>query len=169
MLEWACLSLYLHIKGGGQPADIGMIQTENGLITVSHVRRDALTALHRVSEPIEPNVPVTLSIDWKRRFDHMQQHSGQHLISAILDQQNVPTLGWSLGEKISYIEIGKKLSEVELQEVEDKCNEVIRKGVDIWMEIPDKDLVNKKKLPDDYDAARGVLRVIHIGEMDANA
>lgn len=47
-------------------------------------------------------------IDWDRRFDHMQQHSGQHLITAVIDREfKYPTISWWLGESVSYIELGK--------------------------------------------------------------
>ncbi|KAK9360995.1 Threonyl/alanyl tRNA synthetase [Lipomyces starkeyi] len=155
-------------EGGGQPSDHGVIATPDAEFPVLAIRRALLTALHRVPKHIEPNTPVKLEVDWKRRFDHMQQHSGQHLISAILDQMEVHTLAWSLGEKVSYVELPRKLTDEEVLEVEDRCNDVIRQGVDIWVEVPDKDLVNKNKLPDDYDAERGILRVVHIGNLDAN-
>lgn len=118
--------------------------------------------------PVAPATPVVLEVDWARRFDHMQQHSGQHLISAVLDTMQIPTLAWNLGEKFSYVELPRKLTDEEVAAVEDRCNEVIRQALTIWVEIPDKDLVNKQKLPDDYDADSGVLRVVHIGDLDAN-
>ncbi|KAK9450752.1 Threonyl/alanyl tRNA synthetase [Limtongia smithiae] len=155
-------------EGGGQPSDHGIIATDSGSLPVLAIRRAVLTALHKVATPLAPETKVTLTVDWKRRFDHMQQHSGQHLISAILDTMEIPTLAWNLGEKVSYVEIARKLSDAEVQIVEDRCNDVIRQGVDIWVEVPDKDLVKKDKLPDDYDAERGILRVVHIGNLDSN-
>ncbi|KAK7206995.1 Threonyl/alanyl tRNA synthetase [Myxozyma melibiosi] len=155
-------------EGGGQPSDSGLIKTAETSIPVLAIRRAFLTALHKVPTPLPPSTPVTLSLDWPRRFDHMQQHSGQHLISAVLDERKIPTLAWNLGEKFSYVELPRKLSDEEVAEVEDRCNDVIRQGLDITVEVPDKDLVNKEKLPDDYDAERGILRVVHIGDLDAN-
>lgn len=64
-------------------------------------------AIHYVSNPIEIGTTVKQSIDWERRFDHMQQHSGQHLLSAVLEQHfNAPTVSWWLGEESSYVELG---------------------------------------------------------------
>ncbi|KAK9464905.1 Threonyl/alanyl tRNA synthetase [Lipomyces arxii] len=155
-------------EGGGQPSDHGMILAGGKEIPVLAIRRESLTALHKVQTPLEPDTKVKMELDWKRRFDHMQQHSGQHLVSAILDQMEVPTLSWSLGEKMSYVEIPRKLTEEEVLSVEDRCNNVISQGLDITVEVPDKDLVKKDKLPDDYDQERGILRVVHIGDLDAN-
>ena len=52
-------------------------------------------ALHFVEKPLEPGQTVLQKVDWNRRFDHMQQHSGQHLISAVFEQKlNYETLSW---------------------------------------------------------------------------
>ncbi|KAK9475350.1 Threonyl/alanyl tRNA synthetase [Dipodascopsis tothii] len=98
----------------------------------------------------------------------MQQHSGQHLISAVLDMREIPTLAWALGETVSYVELPRKLTDAEIVEVEDQCNEYIRQGLDITVEVPNKEDVNTTKLPDDYDTERGILRVVHIGNLDNN-
>ncbi|KAK9453207.1 Threonyl/alanyl tRNA synthetase [Dipodascopsis uninucleata] len=155
-------------EGGGQPTDHGFLYAFDNEIAIRNVRRESLTALHLSNLPLEPNTDVKLKVDWNRRFDHMQQHSGQHLLSAVLDKKGVPTLAWTLGEKVSYVELSRKLTDEEVSEAEDECNEIIRKAINIWIEVPDKDLVNQNKLPDDYDVERGILRVVHIGNLDAN-
>ncbi|KAK9459289.1 Threonyl/alanyl tRNA synthetase [Lipomyces oligophaga] len=155
-------------EGGGQPSDRGVIIEEGQEIPVLDIQRKHLAAIHRTTKELSPGTGVTLKLDWNRRFDHMQQHSGQHLISAVLDNRNVPTLAWSLGAKFSYVEISRKLTDQEVEEVEDECNQIIRDGLDITVEIPTDNSVNTDKLPDDYDLQNGVLRVVHIGNIDAN-
>lgn len=66
-------------EGGGQPDDRG---TMNGF-PVLRVTRKGAEAIHFVESPIDTGIDVQLQIDWVRRFDHMQQHTGQHLITAI--------------------------------------------------------------------------------------
>uniref|UniRef100_U3I8S0 Alanyl-tRNA synthetase domain containing 1 n=1 Tax=Anas platyrhynchos platyrhynchos TaxID=8840 RepID=U3I8S0_ANAPP len=68
-------------EGGGQPDDRGLI----GDVPVLRVTRRGPEAVHFVQKELEPGASVLLSLDWERRFDHMQQHSGQHLITAIAD------------------------------------------------------------------------------------
>ncbi|MBN3323535.1 AASD1 protein, partial [Atractosteus spatula] len=68
-------------EGGGQPDDRGLI----GGVPVLRVTRQGAEAVHFVAAPLEEGSSVQLKLDWDRRFDHMQQHSGQHLITAIAD------------------------------------------------------------------------------------
>ncbi|MEG1594127.1 MAG: alanyl-tRNA editing protein, partial [Oscillibacter sp.] len=67
-------------EGGGQNADSG---TLNG-IAVTDVREKDGVVLHNLEKSVEIGAAVTGKIDWQRRFDHMQQHSGEHIISGIL-------------------------------------------------------------------------------------
>lgn len=63
--------------------------------------------MHFVTDPLEVGESVHQKIEWERRFDHMQQHSGQHLISAVLEREfNFVTVSWWLGEEVSYVELG---------------------------------------------------------------
>ena len=81
-------------EGGGQPDDRGRI----GNVVVEQVFRDGNKAVHVVSKPVNENESYDCSIDWNRRFDHMQQHSGQHLLSAIADfKYGYKTTSWDLG------------------------------------------------------------------------
>lgn len=163
-------------EGGGQPSDTGFLtvrckdecDTDSHVIPVSHVKREGLKAVHITSEPISVGAKVGMQVDWKRRFDHMQQHTGQHLLSAVLDKRNLPTLSWNMGETTNYIEIPRKLSEQELCDVSDEVNALITQGVPVSVEIPPKEDVKKTKMPKDYDLDLGVLRVVHIGNIDSN-
>lgn len=156
-------------EGGGQPTDQGYIITnDDKKYHVSFIKRDKLRAIHLVDEPIEVGSTVNLKLDWKRRLDHMQQHTGQHLLSAILDKYDTPTLSWSMGELINYIEIPRALSNEEVEKISEEVNEKIAESIDISVETPEKELVNQGKMPDDYDVEKGVLRVIKIGDLDQN-
>ncbi|KAK2536132.1 hypothetical protein Q9233_003341 [Columba guinea] len=78
-------------EGGGQPDDRGLI----GDVPVLRVTRRGPEAVHFVPAALEPGTEVLLSLDWERRFDHMQQHSGQHLVTAIADQMfGFKTTSW---------------------------------------------------------------------------
>ena len=51
--------------------------------------------MHIADAPLEPGTLVDIQLDWSRRFDHMQQHSGQHLITAVADREfGIKTLSW---------------------------------------------------------------------------
>ena len=79
-------------------------------IPVLQVKRKGKDAIHFVTESLEVGATVTQVIDWERRWDHMQQHSGQHLITAMADASfGFKTTSWWLGEFVSHIELGKAI------------------------------------------------------------
>ena len=67
-------------EGGGQPADHGVLRTAAGEIPVTDVHEKDGAVLHTCAAPVEAGRVVTGVLDWARRFDHMQQHSGEHII-----------------------------------------------------------------------------------------
>ena len=108
-------------------------------------------------------------IDFERRWDHMQQHTGQHLLSAIMDTyENLETLGWGMGAQgeMNYVELPRKPSQEEIQDIQDRCKKAIRENHTITVETPDG--AEAPKLPGDYDKEKGVVRIIRIGDIDAN-
>ncbi|ODQ81986.1 hypothetical protein BABINDRAFT_160202 [Babjeviella inositovora NRRL Y-12698] len=153
-------------EGGGQPSDTGSI---NGSIPVTYVKRDGLIAKHITTEPLQVGSEVSLTLDWDKRWDHMQQHTGQHLLSAVLDRYDLPTLSWSMGEMLNYIELPRAMSAEEVAKVSKEVNGEIKKATAIAVEVPkDKDEVNQEKMPLDYDVNKGVLRIVTIGKLDSN-
>lgn len=158
-------------EGGGQPYDTGsIVLPDDRKILVSKVVREGVTALHITPVAIEPGTNVSLEVDWERRLDHMQQHTGQHLLSAVLDTYKLETLGWSLGDKINYVELPMKVSDEIVREVSQKVNEAIFRGIPIEVVTPDQHggELDISHIPDDYDISKGVVRVVKIGELDAN-
>lgn len=158
-------------EGGGQPSDTGTITLpDKSVIKVDQVLRDKLIAKHITQEPIEPGAAVTVNVDWEKRVDYMQQHTGQHLLSAVFDTYNLETLSWAMGDKINYIELPEKISDEILEEVGAKVNELIFKALPISVVTPDShgEPIDTSHIPDDYDMSKGIVRIVKIGEMDAN-
>ncbi|SCU90353.1 LAME_0E08174g1_1 [Lachancea meyersii CBS 8951] len=169
-------------EGGGQPGDSGFIIVNGHLaeaqkIAVSQVVRKGLYAVHYVDQPVEPGTQVLLEVDWKRRMDHMQQHTGQHLVSAILEREwTLKTLSWSMGGVSStnrktapepsalfnQIEIGRKLSAQELARLSDLCNEYTT------VKAQEISVVRQSSDDAEIDAEKGAMRTVHIGQLDAN-
>ena len=117
---------------------------------------------------------VVQIVDWERRHDHMQQHSGQHLISALFEQEyNYNTKAWWLGVESSYIEIdGKNITDDEMKKVEIKCNAFIAKAVPVNVQVfetadcaGDEVTRASRGLPIDLS---GPVRVINIEGIDSN-
>lgn len=148
-------------EGGGQPGDKGqlIIGESEVVANVEDVQRKNLRAVHIADKPIEVGTNVTMNLDWRRRLDHMQQHTGQHLLSAVLDRYDLPTLSWSMGEMINYIELPRKLTPEEIQKVSLEVNDAILTDEPIKVEYPDTEIDETEK---------GVMRIVHIGKLDAN-
>jgi len=149
-------------EGGGQPGDAGIIKADDNITTnVLYTYRKGPDAIHFCDSEIEVGKSVELEIDWSRRFDHMQQHTGQHLISAIFDQNNNATTSWNMGEEINFVELDHPITQAEMQAAEDKCNSLIRECKNVSVELlKDKSQLRAgcKELPDDF---AGPIRVVN--------
>uniref|UniRef100_A0A8C3WZL8 Alanyl-tRNA synthetase domain containing 1 n=1 Tax=Catagonus wagneri TaxID=51154 RepID=A0A8C3WZL8_9CETA len=111
-------------EGGGQPDDHGTVND----ISVLRVTRRGAQADHFTQTPLTPGTEVLVRVDWERRFDHMQQHSGQHLITAVADHLfGLKTTSWELGRLRSVIELDSpSVTMDQLAAIEQSVNEKIR-------------------------------------------
>ncbi|KAJ9598278.1 hypothetical protein L9F63_011042 [Diploptera punctata] len=156
-------------EGGGQPSDHGFLDE----LAVLQVTRRGTQAIHFVETPLPIGKTVKQTINWERRLDHMQQHSGQHLITAIADQEfGYSTTSWWLGEEESYIELDTpSMKAVELENLEKNVNEKIRAGtpviVTVYDDVNDPKLnnVRTRGLPEDH---KGQVRVVTIEGLENN-
>ncbi|XP_020503825.1 putative protein PTGES3L isoform X2 [Labrus bergylta] len=155
-------------EGGGQPDDHGLI----GDVPALRVTRQGPEAVHFVSSPLEVGQQVQVKVDWERRFDHMQQHSGQHLITALADAFfGYKTTSWDLGRQRSTIELDTPcVKPAQLQALEEAVNEKIRAHVPVTVQLlsiddPAVEKVRSRGLPDDH---AGPIRIIDIEGVDAN-
>uniref|UniRef100_A0A3B5MK59 Threonyl/alanyl tRNA synthetase SAD domain-containing protein n=1 Tax=Xiphophorus couchianus TaxID=32473 RepID=A0A3B5MK59_9TELE len=155
-------------EGGGQPDDHGLI----GEVPVLRVTRQGPDAVHFVTSPVEERQEVRVTVDWERRFDHMQQHSGQHLITALADAMfGYKTTSWDLGRHRSTIELDTpSVKAAQLQELEEAVNEKIRAGIPVNVQLldlsdPAVEKVRSRGLPDDH---AGPIRIIDMEGIDAN-
>ncbi|XP_002131660.3 alanyl-tRNA editing protein Aarsd1-like [Ciona intestinalis] len=155
-------------EGGGQPDDRGTIND----VPVKRVTRKGSKALHFVTSELGIGDIVSMEIDWKRRFDHMQQHSGQHLITAIADTMfGFKTTSWDLGKSISFIELDTPaVTADQLFQIECSANKSIREGVDVIVHVtqvgsPMLQSVRARGLPDDHV---GDVRIVEMKGIDTN-
>ncbi|MGE3277437.1 MAG: DHHA1 domain-containing protein [Vicinamibacterales bacterium] len=108
---------------GGQPFDTGQL----GEAVVLDVQdADDGAVVHRVDRALEPGATVRGRIDWRRRFDHMQQHTGQHVLSAAFDGLvGARTESFHLGATSSTIDLGRVVSPDEIAAAEDEANRIV--------------------------------------------
>lgn len=171
MIEFADSVLFP--EGGGQHSDHGFI-TPFGIkgmsaIPIENVQRHGLRCVHFSQTPLEVGTKVRQTVYYARRWDLMQQHTGQHLLSAIMDGMDLPTLGWSMGQsgEMNYIELPRRPTEAEIVSIQQECNAVIRENLPVTVETPEGK--GSSSLPADYDGEKGVIRFIKIGDLDYNA
>ncbi|XP_062988647.1 putative protein PTGES3L isoform X1 [Elgaria multicarinata webbii] len=155
-------------EGGGQPDDRGFIND----IPVLRVTRQGPGALHFIQTALEPGSKVQLVLDWDRRFDHMQQHSGQHLITALADQMfGFKTTSWDLGRQRSAIELDtSSVTADQVAALEQSVNDKIRARLPVVVRElvvgdPEIQMVRSRGLPEDHT---GPVRIISIEGIDAN-
>ena len=110
--------------GGGQPHDVGRIKD----VVVLDVEEVEGEIRHYIAEPtLEVGEPVELEINWQRRFDFMQQHTGQHILTAsFVELLGIQTTSFHLGKEAVTIDLdAKKVSSEQLLKVEKRANQII--------------------------------------------
>ena len=109
-------------EGGGQPADRGTL----GMIRVLDVHEKDGVITHLCDGGFEPGETVKGAIDWARRFDHMQQHSGEHICSGLICERfGCDNVGFHMGADIVTIDFNAEIGWEELMEIEARANRYI--------------------------------------------
>ena len=123
-------------EGGGQPADHGVL----GGVAVTDVQERDGVVCHTCAGPLAVGSTVHGAIDWQRRFDHMQQHSGEHILSGLLcSLYHCDNVGFHLGADTVTIDYNAELTWEQVMAAEKAANEVIWQDtpVDITFPAPD--------------------------------
>lgn len=150
-------------ESGGQPWDLGTL----GGVPVLEVHDLDGVILHVLERPLA-GTAVRGAVDRARRFDHMQQHSGQHLLSAvILECCAIPTISFHLGEEFSTIDITTSSLEArDVARVELRANQVIAENRAITAEYRDASDQSDLRVP---SSRQGTLRVVSVENLDVIA
>lgn len=157
---------------GGQPHDAGQL----GGIEVTDVVDEDDRIAHVLAEPLPAGIgdEVRGEIDWVRRLDHMQQHTGQHLLSAVLaDALGARTVSVHFGAESSTLDIelesgagdGLLSSEV-LAGVEASANDIVAEARPVTVSFEDADRVEGLRKASDRG---GMLRIVSIADLDRSA
>lgn len=152
-------------EGGGQPGDTGTI----GAARVLDVQMAGDEIRHYTDVLLEKK-SYQAGLDWERRFDHMQQHAGQHVLSAIFDDQfGLKTSSFHLGsERVSIDLDAPEIASEVLTAVEQAANKVIRRHLPItvqWVDDAQAQTLRLRKPP----AVSGEIRLVKIEGIDLNA
>jgi alanyl-tRNA synthetase len=151
---------------GGQPFDTGTLGTIRIIDVIDREADHAI--LHVVEGDLRPG-PVRGTIDWERRFDHMQQHTGQHVLSAAFDRlHNARTMSFHLGSVSSTIDLARAVSAKEIADAETEASQIVWNDVPVSIRFADSAEVAKMPLRKE-SAREGVLRLIDIEGVDLSA
>jgi alanyl-tRNA synthetase len=152
---------------GGQPFDTGRL---GPLRVVDVIDEDDGSISHVVEGPaLHPGDAVHGEIDWARRFDHMQQHSGQHVLSAAFDKLfGVRTVSFHLGGAVSTIDLAREMSPAEIAAAETEANRIVWDDRPVTIRFVDAE--EAARLPLRKEPARpGTLRLIDVDGFDLSA
>jgi alanyl-tRNA synthetase len=148
---------------GGQPHDTGVLGGQTVIDVVDEGDRIA----HLLDTPLEA-AAVEGRIDWVRRYDHMQQHTGQHLLSAVfVELFAAHTLSFHMGPEVSSVELSlKELTDSQIDEVEHRVNTIVwqARPVNILFEAAESVQGLRKA-----SGRTGNLRIIEISGVDRSA
>ncbi len=153
-------------EGGGQPADRG---TLGGAAVVDAVMDEDGAVVHLLDGVPPDGEHVTGVLDWARRFDHMQHHTGQHMLSAAFIQvAGAQTVGFHLGEESVTIDLDTPaLRDRDIDAAEDLANRAVWENLPVRAWFPKAEELAALEVRKAPDAAPGKLRIVQIGGMDA--
>ena len=150
---------------GGQPYDTGRL----GDTTVVETIDEDGDVIHVVAAPLAAGMRVRGEIDWTRRFDHMQQHTGQHVLSAAFDRLfGNRTVSFHMGADASTIDLARELAPADVERAVDEANAVVWQDADVGIRFVSE--TEARDLPLRKEPSReGTLRLIAIGDFDLSA
>ena len=149
-------------EGGGQPSDTGYLNDAK----VSEVHEKDGELLHYTDKPLEPDSEVTGKIDWAKRFDLMQQHSGEHMVSGLIHAAyGYDNVGFHMGSDTITVDLNGPLDETQLAEIEQKTNEKIWEDFEVKILYPTPEELEKI----DYRSKKeltGQVRIVEFPGVD---
>lgn len=149
-------------EGGGQAGDAGLLdgcevfdtQEENGLIW------------HYATRPISPGTTVMGQIDWQKRFDRMQQHSGEHIVSGLIHKHfHYNNVGFHLGEAETTLDFDGPITKKELVEIEQEANRAVWDNLPIEITYPSKKTLTELNYRSKIEI-EGQVRIVTIPGID---
>ncbi|EYE87567.1 hypothetical protein Q428_12635 [Fervidicella metallireducens AeB] len=153
-------------EGGGQPSDTGKIDG----IPVNYVYEEKGKIYHVVETKPNRIHKVKCIIDWEKRYDNMQQHLGQHIISAcFMNLFNSKTIGFHLSDSYTTIDLDKILDSEEIEKVEEEANKIIAENIEVEILYPSKDELRKLQTRRPLPKTEEEIRIVKIGDIDINA
>ncbi|MCB9802287.1 MAG: phenylalanine--tRNA ligase subunit alpha [Pseudomonadales bacterium] len=162
-----------YAQGGGQPADIGIIAGKNGTLTVSHVSYNNGKIQHKgmLSGTLEENDVVTLTIDWKKRYENMQLHTAGHVLDQAVKNiiPNVYGVDGTHGiQGKNYIEFNEEIKPDQLPQIQKEIENICAAGEDITTQMVTHAEIKAMGIHLPFDLPKNKdLRIMSIGSYPA--
>lgn len=124
-------------EGGGEAPDLGTL----GGVNVLDVQEDGEQVVHLCDGPLTVGETVTGEIDWERRFDLMQQHTGEHIISGLIYEKfGYMNTGFHVGADVMEVDFDGPISADDLAEIEGRANEAVWENIPLkcWIPTPEE-------------------------------
>lgn len=148
-------------EGGGQPGDHG---TLNG-IEVQDTRRIGGDVVHITDREIMPGTEVHGIIDWERRFDLMQNHTGEHMVSGLIHRNfGYDNVGFHMGA-IILLDFSGEITPEMMRQIEREANERIWQNLPVEITFPDESELNELEYRSKKELS-GKVRIVNIPETD---
>jgi alanyl-tRNA synthetase len=149
-------------SSGGQPFDTGRLGGTDVVDTID----EGDEVIHVLASPLAHGVSVTGEIDWTRRFDHMQQHTGQHILSGAFETlfDNL-TVGFHMGAEVSTIDLAREASSAEIERGVDESNRIVWEDRPVAIRFVSKTEAASLSLRKEPQR-EGTLRLIDISGFD---
>jgi alanyl-tRNA synthetase len=149
-------------EGGGQASDIGVIDEAK----VYDVQIEDEVIYHYTTKQFEKGQKVKGKIDFARRFDYMQQHSGEHIVSGVAHSlYGCENVGFHLGEDIVTLDFDKPLNKEQILKIEQLANEAVFKNVKFNTYYPDENTLSTLNYRSKKELL-GAIRIVEIEDTD---
>lgn len=152
-------------EGGGQLADTGIIDG----VKVMDVQEREGKIYHIVEKEISEGKTVNCKIDFDKRFSNMQHHTGEHIISGIINQKyGADNIGFHMGRDVVTVDFNVLINKEQIKEVENLANEAIYKNIDVQVIISNKEELENVNYRSKRDLD-GDIRIVKIPGYDTCA
>jgi alanyl-tRNA synthetase len=154
---------------GGQPFDVGTLGDRRVVDVVDEEDGEVLHVVDDGDSPLQVGQSVHGAIDWLRRFDHMQQHTGQHVLSGAFDRLfGARTVSFHLGASVSTIDLARELAPADIAAAEAEANRIVWEDRPVSIRFADATEAENLRLRKP-SAREGTLRLIEVEGFDLSA
>ena len=157
-------------EGGGQSADTGFLYTKEGVeIRVTDVHEKDGIVYHYISQPVQEGTEVRGKLDFQERFSKMQQHTGEHILSGLVNRHfGYRNVGFHLGTQEVTMDYDGVLTEEDLRQIEYEANEAVAENIPVKVLYPSKEelknIIYRSKIE-----IEGQIRIVQIPGYDSCA